>query len=69
MKSQNDRLAAYLRKGRTITQMEALDKLGIFRLAARIYDLREMGLDIASDTVEVENRWKETCKITRYYLA
>ncbi len=37
---------------RPITPLEALDLYGCFRLAAVIYDLRNMGHDIVTDEVE-----------------
>ena len=38
-----------------ITPLEALHKYGIFRLAARVYDLREDGHDIVTNWVENGN--------------
>lgn len=38
--SQTEQLLRYLRRHRTITPLEALRELGIFRLAARIHNLR-----------------------------
>lgn len=45
--TQNQRIAAYLMAGNSITQMEALHLFQCFRLASRISDLRKAGLDIA----------------------
>lgn len=44
--TQNDLIKEHLKKGKKITPMEALVNYGCFRLAARIKDLREGGLDI-----------------------
>lgn len=46
MKSQMDHLKAHLRAGRSITALEALGLYGIFRLAARVEELRRKGWDI-----------------------
>lgn len=46
MKSQNDALRAHLEAGKSITPLEAFGVYGIFRLAARIRDLRDAGLNI-----------------------
>lgn len=49
--SQNDRIAAWLRAGRSITALEALNMFGCFRLASRISDLRRKGMDIESGRI------------------
>ena len=46
MKSQTDKIAELLNRGRTITPIQALDQFGTFRLAARISDLRKTGMNI-----------------------
>ena len=50
---QNQQILAHLQEGKTITPLEALDLFGVFRLAARIHDLREAGFPIECDKVEV----------------
>lgn len=40
----------------TITPLQAMSKYGIMRLAARIYDLREAGLRIETETVTKGNK-------------
>ena len=45
-KSQCDMIIAWLKKGYSLTQLEALNKFGCFRLASRIHDLRERGYNI-----------------------
>jgi hypothetical protein len=51
MKTQNDKIKAYLTKGKAITPIDALNKFGCFRLSARIKDLRDEGLNIATKYV------------------
>ena len=69
MKSQNERVLKYLQTPkRGITQYQALDKLGVMRLASRISDLREMGYPILKDTIEVRNRYDEVCRVAQYRL-
>ena len=51
--SQNDLILEHLREGRTITAIEALGLYGVFRLAARIKDLRNAGHSIASYKMRV----------------
>ena len=51
--SQNKMIAAYLNEGHTLTQLEALPLFGCLRLASRIHDLREKGMDIVSTKIIV----------------
>jgi hypothetical protein len=49
--SHKELIEEYLNSGRTLTAVEALDKFGCFRLAARIADLRKDGVNIITDTI------------------
>ena len=51
--SQNKKLLSYLKKNGSIDPMQSLNELGIYRLAARIYDLRLKGNIIK--TIKQEN--------------
>jgi hypothetical protein len=53
MDSQNAAILNHLKKVGPITPMEALEKYGCFRLAARIYDLRMLGHDISMIKIPV----------------
>ena len=66
--TQNQRIIDYMEIHGTITQLEALQKLGIMRLASRISDLRRKGYSIESEMVTVENRYGEKCRVKRYSL-
>ena len=48
-KSKMDHLKAHLTSGKSITQLEALGLYGLFRLAARIKELRDKGWDISTE--------------------
>ena len=54
--TQNQQIKSYLEKGKTITPIQALNKFGCFRLAARISDLRNDGLNIATKIVTKEGK-------------
>jgi hypothetical protein len=56
MKTQNEMILAYLKKGKSITPIDALNKFGCFRLAARVSDLRKDGLNIATKYVTKEGK-------------
>ena len=66
--TQNDRVLQYIREFGSITQLEALQDLGVMRLASRVSDLRRQGFKIVSKTEAVKNRYGETCHIKRYSL-
>lgn len=51
--SQTSQIREHLESGRSITPLEALRLYGCFRLGARIWDLRDAGLDIETTIVEV----------------
>jgi hypothetical protein len=49
--AQKDKILRWLFDSRTISPKEAMDKWNCWRLAARIYDLREYGWNIKMDMV------------------
>ena len=65
---QTDRVLDYIREKGSITQLEALQELGIMRLASRISDLKKEGYAIKGVTETVKNRYNEDCHIKRYSL-
>ena len=64
--TQNERIIEYMRETGSITQLEALKELGVFRLASRICDLRKRGYNIISKYETIKNRFGEPCPIKRY---
>ena len=52
--SQCDAILAHLKEGNTITQIDALNKFGCFRLGSRINDLRNRGHNIECQTVKTK---------------
>jgi hypothetical protein len=68
MKSQCDRLLYALKSGASVTPMYALQSLGIFRLAARVRDLKNEGVEIGSRFVEVQNQFGEPCRVKKYFI-
>jgi len=66
--TQNERILSYINTFGSITQLEALQDLGVMRLASRISDLRSLGYPIISDNVSVKNRYSEKCHIKRYKM-
>lgn len=66
--SQNGRIIDYLMKNGSITQLDAMKDLGIMRLGARVFDLKERGYNIVTVMVEDLNRFGEPTRYARYYL-
>jgi len=50
-------------KGHCITQLDAANLFGCWRLGARIYDLREAGFTIESETVKNGRK-----RYSKYYM-
>ena len=53
--SQKKQILAYLKTGKSLTQLEALYKFGCFRLAARVCELRNDGWCIKSESIKLDN--------------
>ena len=53
--SQNQKIANYLNKKKAITPIQALKMFGCFRLAARISDLRNNGMNIKTKIISTKN--------------
>lgn len=66
--TQADRVLSYINDFGSITQLEAMQDLGVMRLASRISDLKKQGYPIKGEVVAVKNRYDETCYIKRYSL-
>lgn len=68
--TQAQRVLQYIKDFGSITQYQALQDLGVMRLASRISELRlKQGVEIESDFITVTNRYKEKCSVKRYWLA
>jgi len=69
MKTQNERLKKYLMDYGEIEPITAWFELGIYRLGARIWDLKREGLDIVSGRKTVTNRFGEKHTVANYKLS
>ena len=54
-RTQNAAILTFLQAGNTLTSLEALDRFGCNRLAARVADLREAGHPITAQMVTLAN--------------
>lgn len=66
--SQNGAIKHYLEEGGRLTPLDALHLFGCFRLAARIKDLRRLGLNIRTDYIRVVNEAGKTVTVGQYSL-
>ena len=62
-------IRAHLESGKSITQAEAIEAWGCYRLGARIFDLRAAGMDIITETGTGKNRYGKPVKFAVYRLA
>lgn len=64
-KNQRRLVLEHLESGKSLTSLEALTRFGCLRLAARIAELRKMGVSIEKETIPVESG----ARVARYFLA
>ena len=53
--TQTQMIIEHLKSGNALTPIEALQKFGCFRLAARISDLKQLGHEIETKSIKFEN--------------
>jgi hypothetical protein len=64
-KPQTEKILAYLSNGQRITPIEALNKFGCLRLAARIADLRKCGHLIFTDSITKNGKTYASYKLIK----
>lgn len=67
--TQCQRILKYIDDFGSITPLEAMNDLGVMRLAARVSDLNKMGERIVRETVHDRNRYNEPVHYARYKRA
>ncbi len=63
------RIIKYMQDFGSITSREAINDLGVYRLASRISELRKNGYEINRRMIKVKNRYGESCTVAEYSLA
>ncbi len=66
--TQCERILKYLAFHGSISQREAMNELGIYRLASRVNDLKRRGYHIADKMASGENRFGEKTSFKVYRL-
>lgn len=67
--TQNEEVLDYLKRHKTITQLDAFRELGIMRLASRISDLRKEGEPISKRMIEVRARNGRKAYVAEYSMS
>ena len=58
----------YMKRNGSITQKDAINEFGCYRLSGRIYDLRKLGHEIIKSTECMPNRYGVSVTYARYRL-
>lgn len=66
--NQNQMILDYIEKNGSITALDAVYKLGVTRLSARVYDLNNAGFTVKKAMERGTNRFGEEVNFARYYL-
>ena len=67
--TQCERVLEYMEEFGSITPLQAMRDLGVYRLGARIFDLKEKGYPIESRLQAVPNRYGKKSYIKKYSIA
>lgn len=67
--TQNERLLEYLNEHGSINPLEAWVNLGIYRLGARVFDLKRAGHRINTIRQSVTNQFGELCSVASYRIS
>ena len=67
-RSQNAKILSYLMEHDGITQVQAAERFGCYRLSARIYDLKEEGHEIKTIICVKKNMEGNTVRFAKYVL-
>ena len=66
MKTQRERIVDYINIHGSITTAEAFDRLGISRLSARLFELKDEGYAFDEEWVTEKNRYGEAVSFKRF---
>lgn len=67
--TQNKRLLAALKAGRSFTRLQAMHELSIGNLPARVLELRQMGEPVADKWIRAENQFGGMSRFKSYHMA
>lgn len=67
--AQKYRVLKYIQDFGSISTFEAFTELGITRLSARIFELKELGYRFKKKTIQTKNRYGDATHYVEYRLA
>lgn len=67
-KSQNAKILNFLQRGRNISSCSALTRFGVVNLSTRIFELREEGVAIKTNTNVIKSGLNRGTRVTSYSL-
>lgn len=67
--SQRAAIRRHLEAGNSLTALQALNHFGCARLASRIDELRQAGMNIETRWLRVQNRQGKWVRVAEYHLA
>lgn len=67
--TQIDKIANFINEHGSITDRQAYGRLGVGRLASRIFDMKQAGFSIKTETIKVRNRDGSFSHVSRYSWA
>ena len=68
IETQCNRILDYISKYGSITPLDAMNQLGVMRLASRINDLKRKGHSIQKEMVTANNRFGEKVSFAKYKI-
>lgn len=66
--SQTTEVITFIKEHGSITTKQAMDFLGVYRLASRISEIKKVGIPVEKEMVTVLNRHGEPCRVARYTI-
>ena len=63
------RVYDYMKEHKGITTKEAIEHLGETRLSARIFELKDKGVNIKDEWLWVSNRYGERRHVKKYFIS
>ena len=62
------RVFDFIQENGGITTLQAIRQLGETRLSARIFELKEKGVNICDEWIRVKNRYGEQRRVKNYFI-
>ena len=66
--TQSEMILRYMHENGSITPLDAMREFGCMRLGARIYDLKQAGTRIITESQTEKNRYGKSVTFARYRL-